>query len=342
MTAPAAPDLHILSLGAGVQSTALLLLAAEGRIPKPTAALFSDTGWEPREVYTHLDRLEAEVAGPAGIPIVRVRYSNLRDDVLGTGRQTGATVPAFTTPMPGRSKGGIVKRQCTEKYKIGPIREWIRLQLGAKVNEKPCTYCAGATVRQVPWLVKRGDVTLYECTPCRGTGTIRRVMVAPRGRRAVQDIGISTDEIQRMRDSRDNYLANSYPLVDDLRWSRTDCITYLASVGWGSTPRSACIGCPYKSNEEWRRLRAGDPAEWADAIDFDRRLREGPARMASGLMDVDAYLHRSLLPLDIAPIDDADDDRPPISCSPVSCAGDDLVLDDIEEITAPVDQGEAA
>ena len=36
--------LRLLSLGAGVQSTTLLLLAAEGRLPKLDGAIFSDTG----------------------------------------------------------------------------------------------------------------------------------------------------------------------------------------------------------------------------------------------------------------------------------------------------------
>lgn len=77
-----APVLRVLSLGAGVQSTSLLLLAAEGRLPALDAAIFADTGWEPRAVYEHLDRIEREVAAPAGIPILRVSSGNIRDDAL--------------------------------------------------------------------------------------------------------------------------------------------------------------------------------------------------------------------------------------------------------------------
>ncbi len=76
------PALRLLSLGAGVQSTTLLLLAAEGRLPKLDGAIFADTGWEPATVYTHLDRLEREVAQPAGIPIYRVSAGNIRNDAL--------------------------------------------------------------------------------------------------------------------------------------------------------------------------------------------------------------------------------------------------------------------
>ena len=41
--------LRVLSLGAGVQSTTLALMAAHGEIgPMPDAAIFADTGWEPQ------------------------------------------------------------------------------------------------------------------------------------------------------------------------------------------------------------------------------------------------------------------------------------------------------
>jgi hypothetical protein len=61
----------VISLGAGVQSSTLLLMAAEGAFGAvPELAIFADT---PRaaEVYDHLDWLEGQVAGSieiAGCP----------------------------------------------------------------------------------------------------------------------------------------------------------------------------------------------------------------------------------------------------------------------------------
>jgi 3'-phosphoadenosine 5'-phosphosulfate sulfotransferase (PAPS reductase)/FAD synthetase len=50
--------MKVISLGAGVQSTALALMAANGEIgPMPDCAIFADTGWEPEAVYSHLARL---------------------------------------------------------------------------------------------------------------------------------------------------------------------------------------------------------------------------------------------------------------------------------------------
>ena len=69
-------DSHvILSLGGGVQSTALALMAAGGDLPpdfrRPSAAIFADTGWEPASVYTHLRWLVQTLGTTLPVHIVR-------------------------------------------------------------------------------------------------------------------------------------------------------------------------------------------------------------------------------------------------------------------------------
>ena len=86
MTRPAStresrPALRCLSLGAGIQSSAVLLLACEGVIPRFDVALFADTGWEPKAVYANLARLRAHAA-KFGIPVRTVSAGNIRDDAL--------------------------------------------------------------------------------------------------------------------------------------------------------------------------------------------------------------------------------------------------------------------
>jgi len=54
-------ELTIISLGAGVQSSAMALMAAKGEItPMVDACIFADTGSEPAGVYSFLDWLEKE------------------------------------------------------------------------------------------------------------------------------------------------------------------------------------------------------------------------------------------------------------------------------------------
>jgi hypothetical protein len=73
--------LRVLSLGAGVQSSTLLLLSCRGELPMLDAAIFADTQYEPPAVYDHLTWLEG-IARESEIPIYRVTKSNIRTDAL--------------------------------------------------------------------------------------------------------------------------------------------------------------------------------------------------------------------------------------------------------------------
>ena len=66
--------LNVLSLGAGVQSTVMALMAGGGEIkPMPDCAIFADTQFEPQGVYEHLDWLETQLP----FPVHRVTEGNL-------------------------------------------------------------------------------------------------------------------------------------------------------------------------------------------------------------------------------------------------------------------------
>ena len=108
-------------------------------------------------------------------------------------------------------------------------------------------------------------------------------------------IGISYDETQRMRDAAFSWLRNEYPLVDK-KITRQMCLDWCAEHGLELPPRSACIGCPFKSDHEWRLLRDTMPDEWADAVKFDYELRV--AVKTRGVLTGVPFLHKSAVPLD--------------------------------------------
>lgn len=125
-----------LSLGAGVQSSALLVLAGTGRVPKPDVAIFADTGDEPAWVYRHLEVLK-EWAEPRGIPIHRVSYGCLSEHVIQRHRglrSRFAAIPAFTLGTDGRA--APLGRQCTREYKITPIEKEVRRLMGYKPRQR--------------------------------------------------------------------------------------------------------------------------------------------------------------------------------------------------------------
>jgi hypothetical protein len=276
------PTLRVLSLGAGVQSTTLALMSAEGALPRLDGAIFADTGWEPARVYGHLDRLTG-VLSDAGIPVWRVSNGNLRRDTIDPAHRF-ASIPYYVRNPDGSL--GMGRRQCTSEYKLTPIRRKVRELLSAR----PPDY--------------------------------RRV---PAGRVAEQWVGFSTDEIGRINDRHGvRYIHTRYPLIE-LGMDRAACLRWLRCRGWNDVVKSACVGCPYHGNRRWRELRDHHPDEWADAVEFDRLIRRGGSR---GLpLRGEAFLHRSRVPLDQAPIDhitrteraDALELGDPDGCSPYGC-----------------------
>ena len=125
-------ELTILSLGAGVQSTCLALMAAKGEVtPMPDAAIFADTH-EPKEVYEHLDWLEKQLP----FPVHRVDNGDLYKDVLNSVK-TGERVsnPPFYT-VDKKGERGILRRKCTADYKVKPILRTVRELLGFKKGER--------------------------------------------------------------------------------------------------------------------------------------------------------------------------------------------------------------
>ena len=62
---PTPHSLTVISLGGGVQSSVMALMASQGAFDAmPDCAIFADTHWEPPTIYTHLDWLASHVRFP--------------------------------------------------------------------------------------------------------------------------------------------------------------------------------------------------------------------------------------------------------------------------------------
>ena len=125
-----AEALTIVSLGAGVQSSTMALMAAAGELtPMPVAAIFADTKAEPDGVYRQLDYLATVLP----FPIHRVTAGNLTDQILAAtrGEQRMDARPPFFV-----GSGGMLLRQCTLDFKIVPIQKKIRELIGLKPGQR--------------------------------------------------------------------------------------------------------------------------------------------------------------------------------------------------------------
>lgn len=114
-------------------------------------------------------------------------------------------------------------------------------------------------------------------------------------------LGISTDEAIRMKPSRVKWIENVYPLID-ARMNRSACIAYLKRNGFEVPPKSACIGCPFHSDDFWKILKKQSPHEFEDACQFDDAIRTNATKRGTRKSEI--FLHRSLRPLRDVKFDD--------------------------------------
>lgn len=130
--------MNIISLGAGVQSSTMALMAAHGEItPMPDCAIFADTQSEPKAVYTWLDWLETKLP----FPVYRVTAGNLGANALKNLTLSGHKFQ----DIPWRTaEGGLGRRQCTTQYKLIPLYRKLR-ELGA-TSKSPASVWVGISV----------------------------------------------------------------------------------------------------------------------------------------------------------------------------------------------------
>lgn len=249
---------NFISLGAGVQSSVVALMAAKGDLPRADAAIFADTQNEPNSVMEWLTWLETEIArSPFPFPVYRVTKGNLaaRELLIRTSKKSGnlyiqGGIPAFVKTSDG--KKGLLGRKCTVDFKIQPIYAKVRELLGLRRKPK------------------------HNNPLCR---------VA---------IGISLDEVHRMKPSRFTYAESYWPLID-LGMTRTDCLEWMTANNYPAPPRSSCVFCPFHSDDEWMRLRDNEPADFERAVQFEKQMHIAYAQQNA--LRGTPYLHTSCVPL---------------------------------------------
>ena len=255
------PALKVLSLGGGVQSSVMALMASQSLPPTgsggafdrvPDCAIFADTRWEPPSVYEHIEWLRHRLSFPLHVVD---NGRSLREDVEALTNHSGSRryvdIPVYLKGRDGEGDG-IGRRQCTDNYKVRPIRRRIRELLGLRPRQR---VPAGTTVEL--WL------------------------------------GISTDEAIRMRTSRDRWMTNRYPLIE-AGMSRRDCYDWWAARYDRPLERSACLACPYQSRRRWVETKRRWPELFAEALEIDAGLRDSNRGLA---LDKTPYLHTLRMPL---------------------------------------------
>lgn len=266
--------MRIISLGLGVQSTALYLMSSMGQLPAADHAIFADTGKESVATYRYLDFLQGWQLKNGGIPITVRRDKNLYLDLMqmGSGNRF-ASIPAYTAGENGNNVG-MLKRQCTYDYKIRIIDDYIRDRIYGlpKGSRRPKTELwHGITTDEIERMTYPREAWKTNIYPFLGYYT-----------------GHNGD-------------------CETLSWaspmSRQEVSRWYGRSRLPLPPKSACVFCPYQSDSSWARKKKFAPEDFQAAVRVDEAIRNSTRKGITRPV----FLHRSCKPLAEVVFDGGDD-----------------------------------
>lgn len=258
-------DLRVLSLGAGVQSSAIVEMMVLGELPRVDVAVFADTGADSVLTYEQVGYLEHRLAS-IDVPLLRVSAgAGLRANIMqGLGRFASA-------PFHVREGVHVSKlpRQCTSEFKLEPITGAVLGELVGRGLAREVSRSDGRVMRRV--------------VPGVAVGVV---------------LGFSWEELRRaLRFGGPAWQVPEFPLMV-AGMTREDCKRWLADHGLPVPVRSACVFCPLRSLRDWCELT---PVDFESAVEVDEFLRspDGKARVGSRLRG-ELYAHFRGVPLRVA------------------------------------------
>ena len=249
--------MKILSFGAGMQSTALALMACENAknpetpwplVPVYDVVIFCDLGMEPPWVKDQVEftRKACEWAGVKFVVLDSPLYS---DFMRNFGERRTISIPWWTIRDDGHKSK--MPRNCTVDYKVELISKYVRWELlGYKKGQR----------------LRDEDRKAHE-----------------------MHMGFSAEEARRCKESPNPMFVNRFPLVE-MGLTRADNFAYIKDV-WGlETKASACTFCPFHRNQFYAYLKEKEPKEYRNLLEVDRLLEEKNPKPP---MDSDLFISRS-------------------------------------------------
>lgn len=252
--------MKILSCGAGKQSTALALMSCDNvlhpgkfpLVPVYDAVMFCDLGGEREWVYRQVEFLKRQCL-KAEIPFYILRDKNLKEDYMQNyGNHRVVTIPFWSVDENG--KKGKMTRHCTIDYKIVQMQNFVRWKLlGYRKGQR----------------TKPEDMNAHE-----------------------MHIGFTSEERQRIFDSRHKLFVNVFPMVE-MGLTRADNYAYVKEQ-WGfETKGSACLFCPFHTNYFFLECKGSCQKDYKIITDFDDKLEAGIPDSRIGVPNSKVYISRS-------------------------------------------------
>lgn len=275
---------RVISLGGGVQSTAMCVLAVQGKLDEIMggpidAAVFSNLGEDSENPET-LKYLEDHL-------IPWCESNGLRIDVVTrtingqpvTLRSLVVSPDNRTIDIPIRNAAGKPgHRNCTVEFKIEVVHRWLREN---GVDAKPRGKSHGmskVTEEQVKHLKSLRESGLSFRAISTETGVPKSTVAdiingktwAKENTFAAVAIGISTDEIHRVNNHKRilPIQENVYPLIE-LDIDREQCKKIIADAGLPVPPKSACYFCPFQGRKSWYEMKKRKPELFEKSVELE-------------------------------------------------------------------------
>lgn len=266
--------LRVFSYGGGVQSTAALVLAAQGRRIDFATFLFANVGDDSEypETITYVREVAVPFAAAHGIKVHelhRIKRDGSTETLYGRLTREGSR----SLPIPVRmSNGAPGTRSCTADFKIKVIGKWLKAH-GASADH-PATVGVGISSDEIQRVNARKS--------------------EPYERLAYPLIGLPAGE------------------DTGLRLRRIDCARLIAEAGLPVPPKSACWFCPFHRPETWHQQRRTEPDLFAKSCDLKDLLNERRDTLGKDHVYLTRFAKplREAIPegVDLLPIfDDSDD-----------------------------------
>lgn len=284
--------IRVFSYGGGVQSTAALVLAAQGKINFPTF-LFCNVG-EDSENPATLDYVRdyaRPYAAAHGIELIELQKTRFQEPETLYQHLTRPGSRSIGIPVRMNGSGAPGRRSCTADFKILVVDRWLKEHtaggyIQALKEALLFRYALGKLDKET---VQKVIVTLndfyQENEPAAHVG-----------------LGISLDEVERVKPNSDPdtiaWKENVFPLLDEVErpLTRQDCMNVIEHAGLPIPPKSSCWFCPYHKLSVWQEMRQNQPALFWRAVELEKFLNE--RRSSLGLDPV--WFTRLLKPLDQA------------------------------------------
>jgi hypothetical protein len=234
--------LKVFSFGGGVQSTAALVLAAQGKIDYQKF-IFCNVGNDSENPATieYVEQYAKPYAAAHGVELIELQRYVKGEPVTIYGRLMKPNSRSIDIPVR-MSNGAPGNRSCTVDFKVKLVDKWLK----------------DSGVRDVLEAEKKSSKLFGGLQP--------RPL-------AMVGLGISLDEFQRMHDSREEWKQNDYPLID-LRIDRAQCFEIIRESGLPIPPKSSCYFCPFHRPQVWQEMRTNEPDLFRKAADLEDTLNE--------------------------------------------------------------------